>query len=385
MSELADWLRETLPLQPVVLDHAIAQARRTASAASLSESTLLQTLQTDPRALERLLAEVVPPETWLFRHAAAFECVRDHLRSIRPGKARVLSLGCATGAEAFSLAASARESGYDAATCEILAVDWNEENLKRAAEGTLPPLAQRGPLPVWASRHFEADSRGSLRPVRDAMAMIRWVHDDITSDRMPRDCDIVFCRNVAIYLGETARDRLARNLAACTRACGLLCLGHADPPRIWADAFRPRSVPGAFAYERLDRSVPPQWVPAPQPTHVSRATAAAPATVTPSRPSMSQAQEFADAGALGKAIEILDQIVRASAIDAPAWQLLGSAQLARGAREEAEACFRKVVYLQPDHALALLQLSVFAEERGDRAGAERMRARAARALKGETP
>ena len=385
MSGLADWLRDTLPLQPVVLGHAIEQARRNANSARLSESALLQTLQSDPRALERLIAEVVPPETWLFRHAAAFECVREHLRSVRSGTARMLSLGCATGAEAFSLAASAREAGHDASSCEIVAVDWNEENLKRAAEGTCPPLAQRGPLPAWATRHFETDRRGCLRPVREALAMIRWVHDDITGDRMPRDCDIVFCRNVAIYLGESARDRLARNLAACTHAHGLLCLGHADPPRLWAGSFRPRSVPGAFAYERLDASALRASPATPETTRVPVTTFASPSPQPPARPSILKAQELADAGAPNEAIEILDQLVRTSAVDADAWQLLGSAQLARGARHEAEVCFRKVVYLQPDHALALLQLSVFAEERGDREGAERMRARAARALKGETP
>jgi chemotaxis protein methyltransferase WspC len=103
------------------------------------------------------------------------------------------------------------------------------------------------------------------------------------------------------------------------------------------------------------------------------------------QPSILKAQALADAGAPGEAIKMLDQLMQTSAVDAEAWQLLGSAYLARGARQEAEVCFRKVVYLQPEHAQALLQLSVFAEEREDRAAAERMRARAASALKGETP
>ncbi|MFZ4721808.1 MAG: CheR family methyltransferase [Phycisphaerales bacterium] len=383
MSGLERWLRSNLPLQPAVLEHAIDQARRHASATRVSESSLLETLQADPSLLEKVLAVAVPPETWLFRHAPAFECARAHLRSLGARKARILSLGCATGAEAFSLAATARETGRDARTCEIVAVDWNRENLSRAAGGTCPPLAQRGPIPAWAARHFRTDTHGSLRLVPEAMAMIRWMHDDITGDRMPRDCDIVFCRNVAIYLDEPARDRLARNLAACTRVGGMLCLGHADPPRLWSGAFRASAVSGAFAHERVDHPLEPPATPATQPALGPIAIPSPPAPVTPASPSLAQAQEFADAGDLDQAIVILEQLVRTNAIDADAWQLLGSVHLARGASVEAEACFRKVVYLHPDHALALLQLGVFAEDRGDGPASERMRARAARALRGD--
>jgi chemotaxis protein methyltransferase WspC len=385
VSGLEGWLRSKLSLQQAVLQDAIDQARRQANATRVSESTFLETLQDDPSVLEQVLAVAVPAETWLFRHLPAFDCARSRLRSVGPRKARILSLGCATGAEAFSLAASAREAGRDALTCEIVAVDWNRENLRRAATGTCPPLAQRGAIPAWAARHFQTDSHGSLRLAPEAMAMIRWVHDDITGERMPHDCDIVFCRNVAIYLDEIARDRLARNLATSTRTGGLLCLGHADPPRLWSGAFRPIAVPGAFAHERFD---PSHQQPQAQPSraqlgHIAIPTAVAP--TAPAAPSLAQAQEFADAGDLDQAIGILERIVRSDPIDAEAWQLLGSVHLARGASVDAEACFRKVVYLQPDHALALLQLSMFAEERGDGTASARMRARAAHALRGDAP
>lgn len=383
MNALESWLRSKLPLQQNVLQHAIDQARRLANAARVSESTFLETLQDDPSVLEQVLAVAVPAETWLFRHLPAFDCARSQLRSVGPRKARILSLGCATGAEAFSLAASAREAGRDALTCEIVAVDWNQENLRRAATGTCPPLAQRGAIPAWAARHFQTDSNGSLQLVPEAMAMIRWVHDDITGERMPLDCDIVFCRNVAIYLDEISRDRLARNLATSTQMGGLLCLGHADPPRLWSDAFRPIAVAGAFALERFD-PLHEQPQAAPSRTRLGPiATPTAVAPMAPAVPSLTRAQEFADAGDLDQAIGILERIVQSDPIDVEAWQLLGSAHLARGASVEAEACFRKVVYLHPDHALALLQLSMFAEERGDGTASARMRARAAHVLRGD--
>ncbi len=383
MTSLGDWIRSTLPLQPAVLDHAVEQAQREALAARVSEDAWCERLQRDPVEVQRLLEIVVPPETWLFRHGAAFECVREHLRSVGSRPVRILSLACAGGAEAFSLASTALDAGRTSRTCEIVAVDWNPENLRRAATGTCAPLAQRGPLPSWATRHFVADKTGWIRLVPEGLQMIRWMQADITREGLPLDCDVVFCRNVAIYLDESARLRLAGNLAACTRPDGLLCIGHADPARIWSGAFRPLPVSGAFAYQRA--GVAPD---APARTAVpvrltSPAVAALPASASPALPSVVQAQELADAGALERAIEMLQRILQANPVDAVAWHLLGSARLAQGSRSEAESCFRKVVYLEPEHAVALLQLSMFAEERGDLAAAERMRARAMRGMRGE--
>lgn len=383
MTSLDAWIRSTLPLHPSVLAHAVDQARGAATAARMSEHAWRERLQSDPVELDRLVSAVVPPETWLFRHAPAFECVREHLRAIGSRRVRILSLGCATGAEAFSLAATALACGHDAGSCEIVAVDWSPANLVRAAEGVSTPLAQRGPLPGWAMRHFQADRHGSLRLSPEGLALIRWMQDDITSDRMPPDCDVVFCRNVAIYLDEPARRRLARNLAACTRPGGLLCLGHADPPGIWSGSFRSWPIPGAFAYERAAPLPEVEHLSAPRPSNASITTRAPTEPAAPTPPSLSQAQALADAGALSEASAMLQQIVPMHSVDPSAWHLRGSVHLARGERAEAEDCFRKVVYLQPDHALALLQLSVFADDRGDGAGAERLRTRAARALKGE--
>lgn len=383
MSALEAWIRSRLPLHPTVLAQAVELARRGAAEAGMSEDAWCERLQSDAVARDRLLATVVPPETWLFRHAPAFETLRAHLHAMGSRPVRILSLGCATGAEAFSLAATALACGHSAASCEIVAVDWSAQSLARAATGTCTPLAQRGPLPMWATHHFEADRNGSLRLSREGLALIRWLQDDITSGRMPRDVDVVFCRNVAIYLDDAARERLARTLAAATREDGLLCLGHADPPQIWSGAFRVRPDPGAFAFERLAAPAPVKTAIPPPPVHAPIATTMHVASVAPQSPCLSEAQALADAGALHEAGAMLDQILRRDAVDPAAWQLRGSVQLALGCRDEAEACFRKVVYLQPDHALALLQLSVFADDRGDVVGAERLRVRAARALRNE--
>ena len=205
MSACERWVHASLPLETMVLGHAAAEASRRARELGLGDDAFAARLASDRSEVERLLRLVVPPETWLFRHAPAFELVRGWLQA-RPGvRVRMLSLGCARGAEAFSLAATAASVGRTEADTEIIGIDWCEANLQEARTGTCSPLAQRGPLPAWAEPWFTPDARGALRLDASALRMVRWMHADMVRDALPGPADLVLCRNVAIYLGTEAR------------------------------------------------------------------------------------------------------------------------------------------------------------------------------------
>ena len=61
----------------------------------------------------------------------------------------------------------------------------------------------------------------------------------------------------------------------------------------------------------------------------------------------------------------------------------GSVRLAQGDATSARECFRRLVYLVPEHEAGLLQLALLSEEDGDHAAAERYRDRARRAASRE--
>lgn len=398
MSELERWIRDTLPLDAAVSEHALREARRRAAELGVLEAGLLDRLRSDPREIDRLLTTVVPPESWLFRHEPAFEAIREWLREHDGRRVRMLSLGCARGAEALSLAAAAMSVGRTPANTTIVGVDWNQSHLQDAAVGSVSPLAQRAPLPGWAERWFEPDERGWLRLRPEPRSMIRWERADIVKDPAPDVADVVMCRNVAIYLGASARATLRERLATVVRPGGLLCLGHADPGMLWEGAFEALARPGGFVFTRREPSAthgtPPVRV-TPMPSHES-GTAMSTTIVDPARPrcdpsgfpitrpianpiTLAAIQELADAGHLDQAASRLESMVHLDGLQAEAWALLGSVRLAQGRHADAEGCFGKVVYLQPRHALALLQLSGLADRRGDAATADRLRLRAARA------
>ena len=58
---------------------------------------------------------------------------------------------------------------------------------------------------------------------------------------------------------------------------------------------------------------------------------------------------------------------------------------AGGDIEQAQRCYRKVLYLAPRHQAALLQLAALLQAQGDAAGADRLRQRAGRVTASEEP
>ena len=70
--------------------------------------------------------------------------------------------------------------------------------------------------------------------------------------------------------------------------------------------------------------------------------------------------------------------LREKGLTAPAYCLMGMIYQAAGDRGRAEDCFRKAVYLDPNHDEALLALALLAEHRGDQKAAAGFRRRAER-------
>jgi chemotaxis protein methyltransferase WspC len=352
----------------------------------------------DPAEFGRLRERITVPETWLFRYPASFEALRARLS--RPGTDafRALSVACATGAEPYSIAATALAAGIPAERIEVVAVDPSEAALERAATGRYGRMGVRGGLPSWAATWFREDPSGvTVDPA--VRARVRFLHGAAPEalEALPAaGFDAVFCRNLGIYLGDAGRAAIGRALLRVLRPDGVLFLGHAERPALFGLADRLESLPdapaGSFAHSvraagASARVAPgttttavagPPRAPAPaaRPSRPSAAPAAARPDATP-RPRLSDARAAADAGNLAAALELAEGLHAAGDRSASLLELLGSIHSGLGLHAVAEGWLRQAVYVDPSHPEALLQLAALAERRGDREQAERYRLRAA--------
>lgn len=392
---IAHWLAATTGFEPDLLggqaaERLIADGMRAAGAAD--ESSYLARLQTDAPELERVLAAVAVPETSFFRYPASYEMLADWLarrRAARNGSARLrmASIACATGEEPCSMVITAAHSGWELARVEVHAWDRNARAIATARAGRYPASALGPGVPDWARPSFAREG-DHVRVTGPTLSAIDYRHANVLElpPAASRRYDVIFCRNLLIYLDAASRRVLLAWLAQSLAADGRLFLGHAECGSAVERAFAGVEAPRAFAYSLRPAPVgaPPPVRPPPAPPRpaVEVLTRAAGVDREPARsaPSLDEARALADRGELRPAVAAARAVLETTGPSPAVLELLGSVHLALGDVGQAHDCFFRAVYLDPNHEPSLLQLALICDRLGDTAQASRYRRRAGRAL-----
>ena len=392
MNQLSAWLAVNTPLESE--PHKFIELFANERMRLLGLNTLTQyveRLNLDPREAQILHQHVAPPETWLFRYIAAFDVLREAiLKSDHSKVIHVASLGCATGSEPFSIAATALSCGLSKDQFQILALDYSDDHLDITRTGRASALAQRTPIPKWANDFFHPTTQGQLQLDPRGLAMITTVRADLATWQPARTYDFVFCRNVAIYLNSPTKKRLGRLLGEMTKPNGLVFLGHADSLSLEDTDLKRNEIDHAFVFfkaKKIPQPSTPVWGTSSQPqsiavksTITNSATRSPAIVMAPPIDLFTQAQIAADSGNLAAAEKALLAHLAIKPTDSQAHVLFGCIQMAQNKVAEAERSFTKVVYLEPLNSLALLSLAAISDLRGDAKSAERFRDRAARTV-----
>ncbi len=202
----------------------------------------------DAAELRVLARELTVGETYFFRHVEQFTAFTEVVLPQRSSIA-VLSAGCASGEEAYTLAILVRERGV-AAT--IHAIDVNAAALERAAAGRYSRWALRATPADIEARWFQPVGREyQIAPaLRDAVTFEERNLVDDSPLWAPGRWDAIFCRNVLMYFTEErAREVIAR-FARALAPGGYLFLGHAETLRGRSDDFGLCHSHGTFYYQR---------------------------------------------------------------------------------------------------------------------------------------
>ncbi|MDA0803001.1 MAG: hypothetical protein O2819_04500 [Planctomycetota bacterium] len=347
-----------------------------------------------------LRAQIAVPETWLFRYPDSFEYLRrwvvEHRhRWSEQRPLRILSIACASGAEPLSaMIASASalvECGLDPSmavrTVQADALDPNAAAIEAATSGQLPRMALRAELPAWAQRWVTMhNGMPRIDPqVRERCTFECGSAPMCLLQRPAAIYDVVYCRNLAIYLNEAGRREIGVQITRLLAAHGIVLLGHADRPALLgldAELVSLQAAPAsAFMFRRRhDTHAEPR---PPAPSSRGGDIAAAP-NGGGSQATFLGAQRAADEGRLDEARTAATALHAGGAREPALLHLLGTLALAAGDDPAAEQWLRQVVYAEPNHDEALLTMAVLAERRGDMEGGRRFRQRASLGAGGES-
>jgi len=369
-------------------------------------------LQETPAELNELVEAVVVKETWFFRDKETFTAlvrlVANEWQPAHPfGLLRLLSLPCSTGEEPYSMGMALLDAGLPSERFQIDAVDISSQALECARRALYRKNSFRGQARGYREQHFQAVEDGYLlnQSVRD---QVRFEQGNVLDDGCLVESgiyDFIFCRSLLIYFDRPTQEKVLRKLERLMTKAGVLFVGPVELPLVVSQGFVSANIPMASACRKADSIPKPQTErryrqrkptsksATPRPTTASAkpislprvtphsATKPFPATGKKQSPKedLEKAGRLADEGRLAEAAQICEDHIRIYGASAQAYYLLGLVRGAEGNDLQATDCYRKALYLEPNHYETLVQLATVTEKNGDPNGARLLHKRAQRA------
>lgn len=372
---------------------------------------------------DELVESVVVPETWFFRNKASFAFLERYVRyewlvENKDKILRVLSIPCASGEEAYSIAITLLDAGMMSDQFRIDALDISKVSIQKAIKGVYGRESFRGQELSFRDRYFVTVSNGYR--IRSVLRnLIQFAQGNLLDETLlagEPPYDIIFCRNVLIYLSTPARKRVIDVIQRLLSQKGILFVGHVERPLINGSGFVWVRQPGVFACRRA--SAVPQVeekhiLSRPSDTRMkslvttvrsavsltdsmNKASTCLPKSTVTSKPPnrleeyisqendieklLESAHLFANKGQLAEAIKLCEKCLSLNALDIQANFLMGVINHALDQEKKAEEFFIKTIYLDPNHYEALMHLAFITEHKGDHHRAEQLRKRIQRIL-----
>ena len=353
-----------------------------------SYAAIALSAQHDAEVFDQVVAHFSVNESWMFRNAEQFAQLRQFVQSraqARPRPLNVLSLPCASGEEPASIAITLHEAGLLPGDFRIVAGDLDGDALAKARTGRFPVSAFRGAIPD--SRWFERrDQHYILSP--SLLARIEFRQLNVLDPGLFLDevFDVIFCRNMLIYLHHAARNQVLQLLRRIAAPSALVFTGTAEPTIAKRDISLPNAVivPAVVPITinaKRDISLPNAAI---LPSAVIIPSAVIPKTLFIPEPTPDAArwqsqlagvEQSANDGDVQGACLRLDQLLDEAPTYAAAWYLRGVLASAQNDLAGAELALDRAAYLDPNHVPTLRLRAELARRSGDNEHADRIHAR----------
>jgi len=376
----------------------------------------LHKLRSDPAEFEELIEDVTVPETWFFRDTESFNYLKKYVHDENPASERnifrVLSVPCSTGEEPYSIAITLLEAGLLPEDFQIDAVDINPKTIETAKQAVYGKGAFRGENKDYRDKYFTHSKEGFVLDPTIA-GSVNFYRDNFTQPHALWNhgpYQIIFCKNLLIYLTSDARKKVFDNIDRLLVPKGIVFNGHAELISFLQYGYKPIKHPRSFACMKIEvgkeevsvshktktqipllqnhalkTKVSKQSrlaLPAePLPRSNGAKTGAAP-KVPGETEKLAAIRELADAGSLDRALSMCRQFIKKNDHNKEAYYLAGLINLALNNFDKAENFFQKVLYLDPSHYETLLHMKFLYEKKGDHVKSSAMQGRIKRSEAG---
>lgn len=271
-SAIAAWLAEYSGISASIIgNHSLQRAigERLKATGIEAGEPYLEHLLAYPKEQQNLVDLLVVPETWFFRDRQPFVQLRNYVgEKIAAGRPpqplRLLSAPCASGEEPYSQAMTLLDMGLPADCFRIDAVDICRQSIRKARQAVYGKHSFRGVSEAEKELHFQATPQGlALHPAIRNTVQFKCANLMSCLADNANHYDVIFCRNLLIYLEEAASQHLLESFAALMRPGALLIVGSAETGKVPSSLFQPIRESFVFGFLRREEQpspAPPQFV-----------------------------------------------------------------------------------------------------------------------------
>ncbi|KAM3092088.1 chemotaxis protein CheB [Phormidesmis sp. 146-12] len=204
----------------------------------------VQYLQDNPTEVEALYREILIHVTHFFRDPEAFEALKKQVfpvitRHKADSPIRIWIPGCSTGEEVYSIVICLLEFLQDAGInpqIQIFATDISQGAIDTARSGVYRESQMADVSPERRSKFF-FEVEGGYQISKLVRERCIFARQDLSRDPPFSHLDLISCRNVLIYLGETLQKQVIPIFHHGLRTNGFLLLGTSESIGQFSDLF----------------------------------------------------------------------------------------------------------------------------------------------------
>lgn len=277
--------------------------------------------------------------------------------------------------------------GLSTSEFSIDAIDICKASIRKARKAVYGKHSFRGVSPEDQRRHFVATNEGFCLDPKIAQC-VRFQRSNLMRclEAMAAPYDVVFCRNLLIYLEDQATQYLLQTFARLLKPGGLLVVGSAETGKVPAALFSPLRESFVFGFERRNQESSEDVMAPPAPL-VARAMASqriipalrkAPARTAPKERPVAPKRSVLPADVVSTELDRCRRSLESDPTCDPLYLRMADLLIQEHQKQEALVWLRKYLYLQPQSTDVLQKLIEISRELGQYQESEQFQARLAR-------
>ncbi len=222
----------------------------------LNPDQFFLTLRTEPELMQNLFDRVLTHETSFCREPRGISFAAEHLKHRHEMDndvvLRVLSAGCSSGEEVYSLRMEILNRFPDMAdSIRLHGIDLSPSCIDRARKGRYSAHTVRDVALADLDRFFHRESDGSFCVEEKLKQHVRFTVANLLTHQTGGEMyDMILCRNLLMYLSDAKRLNLLNRMKNWLRKDGILLLAAAETLREIPPGLISERTASLFFYRR---------------------------------------------------------------------------------------------------------------------------------------